>query len=287
MAAGAGPSSPLIRAGRVQAGPGGARLEPAAVCRVMPASPQPIPARQQPPGRQSPRRPVAALLAPALCCLLGAPSPAAAAGEVQLRCDGTLLEARGTAELERQTRRLRVNLGLEAEAADADAALAALQSRLAAVRSALQRLGVEELRVSSPSTWRRPVEAGRPARFQASLQVSGRLAPARLQALIRGVGGLPGVQLSPVGSEADPGDDPAVRRQLLQAAYRDALAQARELAAVIGRSQLTPLEVLVDGNELRPVMMRAMADAAPPPFNPAELPKPKDRLSLLVRFCVQ
>jgi hypothetical protein len=52
--------------------------------------------------------------------------------------------------------------------------------------------------------------------------------------------------------------------------------------------RLSPLELQVEGGDLRPVAMRAMADAAPPPpFDPAELPVPKDRLTLLVRFCAR
>jgi uncharacterized protein YggE len=213
--------------------------------------------------------------------------PPAAGAEVQLRCEGTLLEARGNAELERPTRRLGVTLGLEAQGAQADAALAQLQQRLAAVRSALAGLGVEDLRVTSPTTWQRPAERGRPAGVTASLQVSGRLEPNRLQPLIRQVGALGGVSLGPVTSQADPAGDLEARRRLLQGAYRDARRQAQDVAAVIGRARLSPLEVQVEGGDHRPVAMRAMAEAAPPPFDPAELPVPKDRLTVLVRFCAR
>ena len=211
-----------------------------------------------------------------------------AGAEVQLRCDGTLLEARGSAELERNTRRLEFSLGLEAQAPSADAALGSLQTRLAAVRQELQRLQVEELRVSSPNSWQRPAQPGRAAEVEASLQVSGRLEPGRLQALIRTVGALPGVRLAPVSSQADKAQDANVRRQLLRQAYRDALNQAGEVAATLGRSRLDPLEVQLDGGELRPVAMRMVADAAAtPPFDPAELPPPRSRLSLMVRFCAR
>jgi uncharacterized protein YggE len=213
--------------------------------------------------------------------------PPAAGAEVQLRCEGTLLEARGNAELERPTRRLAVTLGVEGQGADADAAIVQLQQRLAAVRSGLQGLQVEDLRVTSPSTWQRPAEGGRPAGVTASLQVSGRLEPRRLQSLIRQVGALSGVALAPVTSQADPAGDQEARRRLLQAAYREARLQALDLAAVIGRVRLSPLEVQMEGGDLRPVAMRAMADAPPPPFDPAELPVPKDRLTLLVRFCAR
>ncbi len=250
-----------------------------------PQAPQTVPAQLGPFRRFRlpwPRAPLAIGLALAAASWPGL----AARAEVQLRCDGTQLEARGSAEQSRQTRRLQLSLTLEAEAATTDAALAELQQRLAAVRTALQQLGVQEFRASSPSTWQRSAEAGRPALSQASLQVTGRLQPQRLQPLIREVGALAGVRLAPVNTEADPAQDAAVRRGLLRRAYDEAQAQARELATVIGARRLRPLEVVVDGNEMRPMLMRATAaDAAPPPFDPAELSSPLERMTMLVRFC--
>jgi uncharacterized protein YggE len=239
-----------------------------------------------PPLRPSVRlilRPLAAALLLA-AALPQAPAPA----QVQLACGGTLLEARGVAEQERPMRRLLFSLGLEAEAASTDAALELLQARLAAVRGGLQGLAVEELRVSSPSTWPRSDGRGRPNGVQAGLQVSGRLEPQRLQPLIRQIGALPGVRLSPVTAQADPAQDRVIRRRLLEAAYADARQQAGEVAAAVGRRTLEPLEVQLDGVEARPMPMMARADGAPPPpFDPRELAPPKDRLSLLVRFCAR
>ncbi|MBM5818123.1 MAG: DUF541 domain-containing protein [Cyanobacteria bacterium K_Offshore_surface_m2_239] len=219
-----------------------------------------------------------------------APTPAAA--EVQLRCEGTLLEARGTVERERPIQRLRVSLAVEGEERGSDEALALLQERLAAVRGALQGLEVKELRVSSPSTWQRPGSGRRPGLTQASLQVSGLLAPAQLQPLVRQVGSLPGVRLAPVIPEADPAGAPDTRRALLAAAYQRALVEAREVATAVGLSQLRPLEVSVEGGEAGPMPMAAPAmvragAAPPPPFQPAELPPPKARASMLVRFCAR
>lgn len=228
-----------------------------------------------------------ALSAAAAALGSGAPLPARAQAQIQLACDGTLVEARGNAELKRSTDRLRVSLSLEAEAPTADGALAELQQRLAAVRSGLQSLGVQELEVTSPSTWQRPADRRRPAAVQASLSVSGQLAPARFQALIRQVGALPGVRLAPVATQADKAGDRAAQRQLLRAAYQDALGQAREIAAAIGLAQLRPLEVQLDGGYRPMPMLARAADAAPPPFDPAELPTPTDRLGLTVRFCAR
>jgi len=217
--------------------------------------------------------------------LLLVPLSGAAAAEVQLRCEGTLLEARGSAERQRPLARLAFSLGLAAQAPTADRALGLLQSRLAVVRSALQRLGSQDLRVGSPSTWSRTAEGGRPAGVQASLPVSGKLAPERLQALIREVGALPGVRLDPVAAEADPAGAAAAREALLAAAYRDAVAQVEPLARLIGRPRLLPLQIQIDGAGA-PVLMRAEASAAAtPPFDPAELPLPTDRLGLQVQFC--
>lgn len=235
-----------------------------------------------------PRRCRAALLLAPLLALAAAPwPPARAQSQVQLSCSGTLLEARGSAELKRDTQHLLVSLGLEAEGADADAALAALQQRLAAVRQQLRELQVQDLRVTSPTTWQRPQQP-RPLALQvvAGLQVSGELAPARLQAFVRGVGGLPGVRLNPVATQADPAASATVRARLLRAAYLDARAQGRELAAAMGLSRLQPLEVRAEGYDLRPMALRAVAAEAAP-FDPAELPQPTDRLSLLVRFCAR
>ena len=233
-----------------------------------------------------PCRPLLPLALGALVTLTGGPALA----EVQLRCQGTLLEARGKAEIQRPTSALGVSLGLEAEAAKADLALEQLQWRLAAVRQKLQALGIKEWRVGAPSTWDRTGPQGQRIGVQASLQVSGRIEPAQLQDLISAVGGLPGVRLAPVTAETDRSQDSAIRAQLLRAAYQDALHQAQEVAAAIGRRrQLSPLEVQLDGNgDLRPMPMAMRSDApapAPPPFNAAELPKPTQQLSLLARFC--
>lgn len=234
--------------------------------------------------RFAPRLLLLGLLAPAFFPLMAL--PARAEGQIQLRCDGTLLEARGSAERKRPTERLRVSLGIEAEAASADRALALLQERLGAVRQGLQNLGVQELEVTSPSTWQRPAAPRSPAQVTASLQVGGQVPPQSLQALIRGVGALPGVRLAPVAAEADRRGDVETRRALLRAAYQEALGQARELATAIGLTRLAPVEVLVEGGA-RPVLMRAMVADGAPPFDPAELPAQTDRIALQVRFCAR
>ncbi len=213
---------------------------------------------------------------------------AGAQTQVQLSCSGTVLQSSGSAEIKRTIEALDVSLQLEAQGASADAALAELQRRLAAVRSALQALQVQELQVSSPSTWQRPVQRDRPAGVEASLSVQGRLQPQRLQQLVRQVGSLPGVRLAPVATRADERQNRSIRRQLLQLAYQDALEQAQDMAGAIGLRQLQPLDLQVEGGP-RPMAMRAMAsDAAPvPPFDPDELARPIDRLQLQVRFCAR
>jgi uncharacterized protein YggE len=229
---------------------------------------------------------LARLLMPAPLLALALGGAALGQTQVQLNCGGTVLESRGTAEIQRAIDALDVSLRLEAEGDTAEAALAELQRRLAAVRTALQGLGVEELRVSSPSTWPRPAQRGRPALVEADLSVQGRLQPQRLQQLVRQVGSLPGVRLAPVGTRADAGENRETRRRLLQLAYQDALVQAQDMAEAIGLSRMRPLQVVVEGGP-RPMPMRAMAaaDAAVPPFDPDELAPPTDRLQLQVVFC--
>ena len=223
---------------------------------------------------------------PAVLALV--PLPGSAQTQIQLSCGGAVVEARGSAELKRPTQRLRFSLALEAEEPSSDRALASLQRRLAEVRRLLQALQVSDLQVTSPSTWKRPASRGLPEVVQASLQVSGQLAPAQLQPLVREVGGLPGVRLSPVAPEPDGSGDRSSRRQLLRAAYQNALHQAQDVAAAMGLRVVQPLDVQLDGGE-RPVLLRgmAMADGAVPPFDPAELPAPIERLSLQARFCAR
>jgi uncharacterized protein YggE len=212
---------------------------------------------------------------------------ARAEGQVQLHCAGALLEARGQAERRRAVASLKASLSLEAEGKSADRALGLLQQRLATVRTALQALQVEDLRVTSPATWERAAEAGRPAAVQASLQVSGSLQPARLQALIRSVGALPGVRLAPVATEADRREDGSVRRELLSQAYGDAVHQVQPLADLIGRPRLRALEIRVEAAEAPLYAVRGMAADAAPPFNPDELNPPRERLGMQVRFCAE
>lgn len=224
----------------------------------------------------------AATLVPALCSTA---SLQAAAAQVQLTCSGTVLEARGSAVRKRPIARLRFSLMLEAEAASAKAALALVQSRLGELRSTLQELRVQELRVTSPSVWTREASAGRPAVFTATSQVSGQLAPDQLQALISQVGALPGVRLSPVSGEADTAADATIRRQLVQAAYRDALQQGQDLASALGFSKLRPLQVQLDGGPRPAPMAMAALRTGAAPFDPKELPEPSDRLDVAVTFC--
>jgi uncharacterized protein YggE len=214
--------------------------------------------------------------------------PASAQTQVQLNCSGTVLQSSGSAEIKRAIETLAVSLGLQAEGDTADEALAELQRRLAAVRSALQALQVQRLQVSSPSTRQRPAQRDRPRAVEASLSVQGQLQPQRLQQLVREVGTLPGVRLSPVGSRADDRQNRQIRQQLLQLAYQDALEQAQDMAAAVGLNQLHPLDLVVEGGP-RPMVMRSMAtaDAGVPPFDPDELDQPTDRLQLQVRFCAR
>lgn len=211
---------------------------------------------------------------------------AMAEGQVQLQCAGTLLEARGQAEQRRTTARLRATLSLDAEAGTSGEALERLQQRLAGVRSAMQALAAQQLRVSSPSTWVRPREKEQEAIVQANLQVSASLPPATLQSLIRTVGTLPGVRLAPVETEADPGDNARVRQELLEESYRDALNQAKTLAFLIHRSVLTPVEIQLETDDMAVPVLRSMAAGATPPFNPNELNNPSNRITMRVRFCV-
>jgi uncharacterized protein YggE len=220
-----------------------------------------------------------------LLLLVGGLLALPAAGQPLPPCGGVVLEVRGAAERPRRPHRLRASLRLSAEAATAAAALALLQDRLGAARRALQGLAVQDLRVSAPTTWTSPADRGRPPLVTASLQIGGLLAPDRFPALIRDVGGLAGVTLGGVTTESDSTEDAAVRRSLLQTAYRDALTQAQDLAPALGRGRLLPLEVVVEGGGATPLPVRALEAAPVSRFDPEELPVPIQRAELRARFC--
>ena len=66
------------------------------------------------------------------------------------------------------------------------------------------------------------------------------------------------------------------------------MRQGPERAEASGLSQLRPLQVTVDGGfRPMPMLARAADAAAPPPFDPAELPSPIDRLQLQAQFCAR
>ena len=178
---------------------------------------------------------------------------------------------------------------LEAEASTADGALALLQQRLATVRSALQSLAVRELQVTSPSTWNRPAGRGRPKGAQASLRLSGNLEPDRFQALIRQVGALPGVRLSPVAPQ-----QPIQPRTPPYAAscWRRPTGMPWTRPGCWGLPWVAPvwrpLEVRIQGGSHTPRSRCGPWPMPPqPPFDPAELPAPRQSLSLVARFCAQ
>ena len=229
-------------------------------------------------------RPVLLLILLPTLSLFG---PLVARADVELQCRGTVLDSRGSAERKRTASRIRFSLTLTSEKPDAEQALQDLQRRLAAVRDRLQSLDVQDLEVGSPRTWQRR-QKGRPVQTtSASLSVRGTLSRQQLQPLVSQVGAIPGVQLSPVRTQADASGDRTSRRILLGDAYQDALDQAEDLAAVMGLKKLVPLQVRVEGGP-RPMPRRSLmaADAASS-LDPAELPSPVDRLSLQVWFCAR
>ena len=209
------------------------------------------------------------------------------AGPVGGSCAGTLLqlqvEESGSAAFDR----FRFDLGLEAEGSSKAEAMALLNSRLAAVRTALRPLLSGELTIPAPSTYRTGGGNGAgatPQRDHASTSVSGVVRKANYDPLIQVAGRLPGVSLRNITALADGDREAELGTSLLRKALHEGQRQAEITAAALGLSQLKLLRIdQRSGGSPRPMPYARMATAS---FNPEEAPAPARSVSLALDYCL-
>ena len=169
-----------------------------------------------------------------------------------------------------------------AEGASEKAALQQLQERLQRLRLALEPLVVGTLTVPAPSTHQRGSQVDAERRYTASTGVSGDVKRSTYNALIEAVGGLAGVRLQGMTSQADPGDAELVRQRLTVAALRRGTAEAEAMAAAIGVSRVRLLRINRPDAMVRP---RAIPlETARSGFQPDEAPKPLQTLRLQLDY---
>ncbi len=211
------------------------------------------------------------------------PAPAAVQAD-ESPCGGTVLQLSVAEQGTSSAVRFRFSLALLAEGSSEKAALQQLQARLKRLRLTLEPLVVGTLTVPAPSTHQRGSKVDAERRYTASTGVSGEVNRSNYNALIEAVGGLPGVRLQGMTSQADASEAELVQQRLTVAALRRGTAEAQAMAAAIGVSRVRLMRINRQDAMVRP---RAIPlETARSGFRPGEAPKPMQTLRLQLDYCL-
>ena len=211
------------------------------------------------------------------------PAPAAVQAD-ESPCGGTVLQLSVAEQGTSSAVRFRFSLALMAEGSSEKAALQQLQARLKRLRLTLEPLVVGTLTVPAPSTHQRGSKVDAERRYTASTGVSGDVNRSNYNALIEAVGGLPGVRLQGMTSQADASEAELVQQRLTVAALRRGTAEAQAMAAAIGVSRVRLMRINRQDAMVRP---RAIPlETARSGFRPGEAPKPMQTLRLQLDYCL-
>jgi uncharacterized protein YggE len=199
-------------------------------------------------------------------------------------CAGTVLELRVLERGQTRTDRFRFALRLEAEGATTEAALDQLNQRLAATRTALQRLAQGPLTIPAPRTYASGGASQGRRRQQASTSISGEVERGGYDQLIQVAGRLPGVRLQGMTSLASTQNQNALADQLLESALKQGREQAERTASALGLRRVTLLRIDQRGSgTVRPLAYAADAGRQ---FRPEEAPQPSLSLALNLDYCL-
>ena len=211
------------------------------------------------------------------------PAPAAVQAD-ESPCGGTVLQLSVAEQGTSSAVRFRFSLALLAEGSSEKAALQQLQARLKRLRLTLEPLVVGTLTVPAPSTHQRGSKVDAERRYTASTGVSGDVNRSNYNALIEAVGGLPGVRLQGMSSQADASEAELVQQRLTVAALRRGTAEAQAMAAAIGVSRVRLMRINRQDAMVRP---RAIPlETARSGFRPGEAPRPMQTLRLQLDYCL-
>ena len=179
-----------------------------------------------------------------------APFPLRAAERV---CNGTLLQIQVNERGTSRSDRFRFSLGLDAEDLSKDAALSALNARLAEVRQAIQPLALGQLTIPAPRSY--PVGGGAAgSRLErASTTITGEVSRDDYDALIQVAGRLPGVRLQGMTSLASSESRASLADQLLKQALETGRRRAQTTARALGLREVDLLLIDQRGSIHRPM----------------------------------
>ena len=211
-----------------------------------------------------------------------APSPLRAAERV---CNGTLLQIQVNERGTSHSDRFRFSLGLDAENANKDAAMTALNGRLAEARQAIQPLALGRLTIPAPRSY--PVGGGTsgPRLERASTTITGEVSRDNYDALIQAAGRLPGVRLRGMTSLASSDSRASLADQLLKQALETGQRRAQATARALGLRKVELLLIDQRGSTQRPMQMAARKESTG--FRPGDAPKPSQSLTLKLDYCLR
>ena len=211
-----------------------------------------------------------------------APSPLRAAERV---CNGTLLQIQVNERGTSQSDRFRFSLGLDAEKANKDVAMTALNGRLAEARQAIQPLALGRLTIPAPRSFSVGGGTSGPRLERASTTITGEVSRDNYEALIQAAGRLPGVRLRGMTSLASSDSRASLADQLLKQALETGRRRAQATARALGLRKVELLLIDQRGSTQRPMQMAARKETTG--FRPGEAPKPSQSLTLKLDYCLR
>ena len=211
-----------------------------------------------------------------------APSPLRAAERV---CNGTLLQIQVNERGTSQSDRFRFSLGLDAEKANKDVAMTALNGRLAEARQAIQPLALGRLTIPAPRSFSVGGGTSGPRLERASTTITGEVSRDNYNALIQAAGRLPGVRLRGMTSLASSDSRASLADQLLKQALETGRRRAQATARALGLRKVELLLIDQRGSTQRPMQMAARKESTG--FRPGEAPKPSQSLTLKLDYCLR
>ena len=210
------------------------------------------------------------------------PFPLRAAERV---CNGTLLQIQVSERGTTRSDRFRFSLGLDAEKTSKDAAMSALNARLAQARQAIQPLALDQLTIPSPRSTAVGGGALGPRLERASTTITGEVSLDHYDALIQVAGRLPGVRLQGMKALASSDSRASLADQLLKQALDSGRRRAQATARALGLHKAELLLIDQRASTYRPIEMAARRGDAS--FSPAEAPNPSQSLTLKLDYCLR
>ena len=220
----------------------------------------------------------------------GRPLRAQCCGAIPLRaaervCNGTLLQIQVNERRTSPSDRFRFSLGLDAEKANKDAAMSALNGRLAEARQAIQPLALGRLTIPAPRSYSVGGGTSGPRLERASTTITGEVSRDNYNALIQAAGRLPGVRLRGMTSLASSDSRASLADQLLKQALETGRRRAQATARALGLRKVELLLIDQRGSTQRPMQMAARKESQG--FRPGEAPKPSQSLTLKLDYCLR